>query len=71
MFELSDVPKLKKNNKHNISVVVDRLKIKSGIEARLAESIEHIIELTQGVINVSDIELNNSITFSTKYACVA
>lgn len=68
-FELSEVPKLKKNNKHNISVVVDRLKVKSGIEARLAESIEHIIDLTQGVINVSDIELNNPITFSTKYAC--
>jgi excinuclease ABC subunit A len=72
-IELSDPPKLQKHYKHNISVIVDRVKIKEGIEQRLAESIEHIIEMSDGLIHVSiegDEKESKTLVFSTKYACV-
>ncbi|MBO7525639.1 MAG: hypothetical protein J6T42_02425, partial [Clostridia bacterium] len=65
--ELSEDIKLEKNVKHNISVVVDRLVIKDGIQKRLTDSLETAIKLAEGkvVIVCNDEE----ILFSTKYAC--
>ena len=45
MYELSEEIKLNKNKKHNIEVVVDRLVVKEGIEKRLVDSIENVLEL--------------------------
>lgn len=50
MYELSEEIKLEKNKKHNIEIVVDRLVIKEGIEKRLTDSIETIMDLADGQI---------------------
>ena len=49
MYELSEEIKLDKNKKHNIEIVVDRLMVKEGIEKRLADSIENVLTLANGL----------------------
>ncbi|NQY42360.1 MAG: excinuclease ABC subunit UvrA [Legionellales bacterium] len=70
IYELDSPPKLKKNIKHTIEVIVDRVKIKPGIESRLSESLEHIINFTDGIIHVREIDENTHWIFSTKYSCI-
>jgi len=69
--ELDDSPKLDKNKKHNIEIIVDRFKIRPDIATRLAESIETAINLTGGIVNLAGFENSSfeEITFSTKFAC--
>ncbi|MFI3256362.1 MAG: excinuclease ABC subunit UvrA, partial [Psittacicella sp.] len=71
IINLENPPKLSPKQKHTIEVVVDRFKVKSGIELRLAESIETALELTTGIIKVIDFENQNKIDllFSTNYSC--
>ncbi|MBQ8184417.1 MAG: excinuclease ABC subunit UvrA [Lachnospiraceae bacterium] len=68
LYELSEEIKLDKNIKHLIEIVVDRLVVKEGIEKRLADSIETVLDLSDGllVVDVIDGEL---ITMSSSYAC--
>ena len=68
VYDLSEEIKLEKNIKHNISVVVDRLIIKEGIEKRLADSIETAIKLADGLVAISVVD-GESMLFSTKYSC--
>mgnify|MGYP000051985241 CR=1 FL=1 len=49
MYELTEEISLDKNKKHNIEVVVDRLVVKEGIEKRLVDSIENVLELADGL----------------------
>ncbi len=58
---------LEKNNKHNISVVVDRLVVKEGLHKRLAESVETALKLADGLLIVAT--ENGETTYSTKFAC--
>lgn len=67
MFELDEEINLDKNKKHNILVVVDRLKLKDGIRSRLYESLEAACNLSEGIIYV-DIE-DERLLFSEHYAC--
>ncbi len=68
LYELSEEIKLEKNIKHSIEIVVDRLVVKEGIEKRLADSIETVLSLSEGllVVEIMDGEL---LTFSSSYAC--
>ncbi len=68
MYELTEEITLDKNIKHNIEIVVDRLVVKSGIEKRLTDSIENVLELADGllVVDVADAEPLN---FSMSFAC--
>ena len=67
IYDLSEEIKLDKNIKHTISVVVDRLIVKEGINKRLNDSIETAIKLADGLVAV---ECNGKVdTYSTKYAC--
>jgi len=68
LYELSEEIKLDKNKKHNIEIIVDRLVVKSGIEKRLADSIENVFELAEGllIVDVDDIE---KINFSQSFSC--
>ncbi|MBQ4537842.1 MAG: excinuclease ABC subunit UvrA [Lachnospiraceae bacterium] len=68
LYELTEEIKLDKNIKHNIEIVVDRLVVKEGIERRLADSIENVLELADGllVVDVIDGEL---LTFSQSFSC--
>ncbi|MEX2130241.1 MAG: excinuclease ABC subunit UvrA [Pseudohongiellaceae bacterium] len=69
--EIDYPPTLEKNKKHSIEVVIDRLKIKSGIEQRLAESFETALQLADGVAIVSGTQSNAAveIVFSSRFAC--
>ena len=73
--EIEYPPELEKNKKHSIDVVIDRLKIKPGIEQRLAESFETAIRLADGLATVSfsDPATHNSdqedLIFSALFAC--
>ncbi len=67
VYDLSEKIKLEKNIKHNISVVIDRLIIKDGIQKRLTDSIESAIKLANGLVIVS--VNGEEHLFSTNYAC--
>ena len=67
-YELSEDIKLEKNIKHNIEIIVDRLVVKEGIEKRLADSIETVLKLSNGLIYVDVIDADR-ITMSEGFAC--
>lgn len=56
--QLSDPPKLEKQVKHNIAVIVDRLVIREGIRQRLADSVETALELAEGIIVVDFVDID-------------
>lgn len=67
VFDLSEDIKLDKNIKHNISVVVDRLIVKSGIRKRLTDSLETALKLAEGLVAI---ECDGKTTlYSTNYSC--
>ena len=68
MYDLSEEIKLEKNFKHNIEVVVDRLVIKEGIEKRLTDSLESVLELADGLAEV-DVIGGDTLSFSQNFAC--
>lgn len=68
LYELSEEIKLEKNKKHNIEIVVDRLVVKEGIEKRLADSIETVLKLADGLM-VVDVIGQNPINFSQSFSC--
>ncbi|MEE3165491.1 MAG: excinuclease ABC subunit A, partial [Pseudomonadota bacterium] len=72
-YEIKDVPELEKNIKHNIDVVVDRIIIDKNLNARLADSFETALNLTDGIAVIetfsSSNKTNNRIIYSAKYAC--
>ena len=68
MYELSEEIKLDKNKKHNIEIVVDRLMVKEGIEKRLADSIENVLALANGLMTV-DVIGGEPIQFSESFSC--
>ena len=68
LYELSEEIKLEKNIKHNIEIVVDRLAVKEGIEKRLADSIETVLDLAEGLLFV-DVIGGEMMSLSSSYAC--
>ncbi len=68
LYELSEEIKLDKNIKHNIEVIVDRLVVKPGIEKRLSDSIETVLDLSDGLLMVDTMD-GNIRTFSQSFAC--
>ena len=68
MYELSEEISLDKNIKHNIEIVVDRLIVKPGIEKRLSDSIETVLELAEGLLMVDTMD-GNIHNFSQSFSC--
>ena len=68
MYELSEEITLDKNIKHNIEIIVDRLVIKPGIEKRLTDSVENVLELAEGLLVVDVID-GESLNFSQSFSC--
>ncbi|MGZ2416379.1 excinuclease ABC subunit A [Staphylococcus caledonicus] len=68
IVDVNEVPDLDKNKNHTIEVVIDRLVVKSGIETRLADSIETGLELAEGNITV-DVIGGEDLKFSENHAC--
>lgn len=75
VYDIDDVPPLDKKRKHQIDVVVDRFKVKAGLEQRLAESFETCLGLADGIALVAPMDANGKKaegeehTFSARYAC--
>ncbi|MCR5486011.1 MAG: excinuclease ABC subunit UvrA [Lachnospiraceae bacterium] len=67
-YELSEEIRLDKNIKHNIEIVVDRLVVKPGIEGRLADSIENVLKLSEGLLIV-DVDGKEPLNFSESFSC--
>ncbi len=68
MYELSEEIKLEKNIKHNIEIVVDRLVVKEGIEKRLTDSLENVMQLADGLALV-DVQNGETLSFSQSFSC--
>ena len=69
IYDLSEEIKLEKNKKHTIEIVVDRLVIRDGIQKRLTESIETVMSLSGGILDVNFPETNEDMVFSQNFAC--
>ena len=68
LYELSEEISLDKNIKHNIEIVVDRLIVKPGIEKRLSDSIERVLDLAEGLLMVDTMD-GNIHNFSQSFSC--
>ncbi len=68
MYELTEEIHLDKNIKHNIDIVVDRLVVKDGIQRRLTDSIENVLELAEGLL-VVDVIGGEPVNFSQSFSC--
>lgn len=68
LYELNEEIKLDKNIKHNIEIIVDRLIVKPGIEKRLTDSIETVLNLAEGRLVVDTMD-GNYVNFSQSFAC--
>jgi excinuclease ABC subunit A len=69
MVDLDSMPELNKNEKHDIDVVIDRLRIKPESKQRLAESFETALTLAQGRVVALDMDTDQEHLFSSRYAC--
>ena len=68
MYELSEEIALDKNIKHNIEIIVDRLVVKPGIEKRLTDSVENVLQLAEGLLLVDVID-GEPLNFSQSFSC--
>ncbi|WP_280153274.1 excinuclease ABC subunit UvrA [Piscinibacter sp. XHJ-5] len=68
-YEASDVPKLKKAEKHDIDVVIDRVKVQPGLQQRLAESFEAALRIADGRAIALEMDADREHLFSSKFAC--
>lgn len=68
LYELSEDIKLEKNIKHTIEIIVDRLVVKDGIRKRLVDSIENVLALAEGMMEV-DVIGGEMLNFSESFSC--
>src|SRR4051812_41846701 len=69
IYEIDDLPKLKKTEKHTIDVVIDRVKVNPEIKQRLAESFETALRLADGRAVALKMDTDKQTIFSNKFAC--
>ena len=70
VVDLDDLPEISKNQNHMIEVVVDRFRVRPGIEQRLAESLETALKLTDGLAMLDNLDdSSQSRIFSARFAC--
>lgn len=68
-YELDDTPKLNAKKKHRIEVVIDRIKVREDIRVRLADSFETALNTGQGLAQIHNLDSDEEVLFSAKYAC--
>ncbi|MAV75573.1 MAG: excinuclease ABC subunit A [Cellvibrionales bacterium] len=70
IYDIDEIPALKKNNKHSIEVVVDRFKVRDDLQQRIADSFETALGLAEGVASIGFIDGEaDDMVFSANYAC--
>ncbi len=69
LYDIGDVPALNRKIKHEIEAVVDRVVVRDGVQARLADSFETALALSDGVVYAEDADGGARIVFSSRFAC--
>ena len=70
IYDISQIPNIDKNKKHNIEILVDRIIIKNGLRQRLTESIETALKISpDGLVIANNLNTNKDTIFSSKFAC--
>jgi len=69
VYLTEEVPKLDKNKKHTIEVVIDRIVIKEGSRTRVNDSVEQALKLSDGLVVVNLVDEGKDIIYSEKFAC--
>ena len=69
LHDIEEAPALRKNIKHDISIVVDRIAVRPGLGNRLADSLETALELSDGLASVEDARTGETMLFSSRFAC--
>lgn len=69
VYEIDDLPKLRKTEKHTIDVVIDRIKVRDGITQRLAESFETALRIAEGRVIVLEMDTGREQLYSSRFAC--
>ncbi len=69
LYEISDVPALKRNIRHEIDAVVDRIVVRDGVASRLADSFETALSMSEGVVYAENADTAERTIFSSKFAC--
>ena len=71
IYPIEEFPELEKNKKHDIAAVIDRLVIKKddGIRSRISESIETSLQLSDGLIEIENIDSGKQMLFSSNFSC--
>ncbi len=69
IYEMDTLPQLAKTSKHNIDVVVDRLKVRDDMKQRIAESIETALRLADGKAIALEMDTEKEHLFSAKFSC--
>jgi excinuclease ABC subunit A len=68
-YELEDAPSLDKQIKHDIDIVIDRVKVRADAQQRLTESIESALTMADGLVVVENMDTHDSTIMSSKFAC--
>jgi excinuclease ABC subunit A len=69
VIDLDPIPKLDPKRKHDIDIVIDRIKVRADIRQRLAESLETAIGLADGLVLIAPMDEGEELRFSARYAC--
>lgn len=69
LYDLDDLPTIDKNKKHNIEIVIDRMVLDDDLGNRLADSVEMGLKHGGGIIHIENLDKEEMLTFSEKYAC--
>ena len=70
VYALDEFPELDKNYKHSIEIVVDRIAMQPELAGRVTQSVEQALELGDGVVELLNVETDETIAYSQRYACV-
>lgn len=70
VYSLDEFPELDKKYKHNIEIVVDRVAMSAGLSSRVTQSVEQALEIGSGVVELYDVDSEQTHTYSQRYACV-
>lgn len=69
IYLTEEIPKLDKNKKHTIEIVIDRLTIKEGIRTRVNDSVEQALKLSDGLVVINLVEEGKDLIYSERFAC--
>ncbi len=70
VYSLDEFPDLDKKYKHDIEIVVDRIALSKDVQGRVAQSVEQSLEIADGVVEILDVDSDQSYIYSQRYACV-